>query len=417
MPLSHATLRAVVGVALLPLIGCGEDAQNVSDDGNPAALSQRLPIPPDQWVDERSRTWTKVAKIDFSGAYARAERGKFDSAPNETGDTRLVPAQPPDLQKLTDEEIAAQFSPIMKWRGYEYELHGSERISFARALRTRARELAAEAPPALEKPADDVSDVQAADKGLIDGIDDRVRINAQAHLSPNDKIAAMNSPVLLPFTGYKLLNQFTMVTVAHGLYSMGGAGGTTWFPAADIQFAAGSGNTASSGTGMAQPTIPGVPSGVPDGSECYQTFVAAGWKTATTYSVAGGMQHDYGLIRLRGTDANCSLGSYDVGNYLYILREHTSSNDYGSLRLAGYPNAPPSGGWPSLFSDYGNGVHTTTNVFNHYIDTTSGNSGSPIATGTTSFGINCAENIPAAVNRGIRFNSAIIAWMDSLKGS
>lgn len=164
-------------------------------------------------------------------------------------------------------------------------------------------------------------------------------------------------------------------------------------------------NATFSGTGNPQPVIPGVLSGVPDGSECYRTYVPGEWTSAA--NEPAGVDFDWSVVTLRDPDASCDLGSYDVGWFGYRTRDNTAAADETStlLRIAGYPGVPLDGAtWPSLYlaDGYAPGYpFWNAHVLN--IDATQGQSGGPFFVPSTGQAWGIAIQEGSGVNFGLRF--------------
>jgi len=395
--------RATSLALAVALVGCGEEATTgttgttgttatTSPTTTPAMTPEQMPA---EMVDPDGTRWIKtgIAKIDPNGPPIRHQ---IPESPKSGRDL---------VGTLTVADLATKIRPEMESNGAQYVMSMEDTMKLAQAmkdLRGQDLQTEGEAPTGLGP-----TDLEGRVLGIYDG-ESRTRVTSNAF--PWNTIAFIGGGSgANTCTGFKLINHYTIVTAAHCLKD----NNDNWRPKPDITFAAGT-----VGPGL---TMPG---------SCYARTVPLDWNDDSDSDL------DYGIIKLRGSGANCDPNAYLWTGYMGTQSVGGCTTGLG-LNNAGYPaknpqwGAAPPGNWPepSMFSDYRGNAWTSCITYPSaiwfYNDFSPGMSGGPLwrldPTTNNRYvrGITNAssQGLFQDTNRALRFDSGVLSFLKANAGS
>jgi glutamyl endopeptidase len=276
-------------------------------------------------------------------------------------------------------------------------------MELAQAMRNVDGQEVTNAPPSSAGGSGDSDTVTIRSAQILGGSDDRVNLNAVASLQPYVKTAGMYySPISQSnawCTCFKLINEHTCITAAHCLYNPG----VGWFPGFNIRFGLGG------------------PSAKPELGLCWKESVPGEWASS------GDDSYDYGVIILHGRfGANCNTPDYSVGWHSWTEPPHSNGIPlpqyaYFSATTYGYPQFPKSPSpYPTLSYSTANNNYTFSGNWYiylfHYMDTTGGQSGSPVFNSSGAV-IGIHKGFPdTSVNYASSLTSSRVSYFQSVAG-
>jgi V8-like Glu-specific endopeptidase len=388
------------------VIGCGA-AESDGDAVGPTAETAQVPEENgapvetlvdlgDVFKDHAGRAWVKTRKVTYSTAKVLPpSHGHAD----ENVDSDAIIANSPV------EEVARKLASVMEFGGFEYALSASDALKEAKEIQAAVQEsIRSGKPPAAGSSHKNPNDREARPGNkIIIGSDNRTNGNSFAEQVPTSGwVAALWQSC----TGFKMLNDFTMVTAAHCVYD---TVNNAWLPRTEIQLGAGSNN---GGTGHALGKLT---------SGCYTRHVTQGWiDRADPYNE----EFDYAVFKLRGDTATCVQANFTNGFFGY---QGSTNGDSGlNTRLEGYPGGTLPTGWtyPTLGYQYCSGcgsAPSTSYVLRYTNDATPGQSGAPVyiwwAAGSD-YRVKAIHHgtDSTTYNTGARITSTMINWMITKQG-
>lgn len=347
------------------------------------------------FIDEKGRTWIKLGEAKFSDEAAEARKPIEPVSERSLDETIL---------EVSLEEAAQMLRPRLEFAGVEYTISKEDALEFARKVRERIKQggyadVKGEIPKGAKQLDGDAESDELEGRKIIPGYGDWYRINSSAHIWPYSMVARLDQGAGR-CTAFKIVNHYTAATAGHCVASSSG----NWKSRQRIQFAAGSGNTSSSGSGDEKDFLP---------SGCYGRV--------TPGCFAGVGQCDYAVFYLRGAHGGnaawCNFNDYNVG---YFGALGVGSGNTGvQTRMGSYPGTPPTGGYPSLYYHNRSDGWASGDHLRYRIDTLPGSSGAPTfnsANQVRSVHNDACGSGSCTYNYGMRMTTAMYSFMEEYGG-
>ncbi len=334
------------------------------------------------FVDDDGREWILLGDANITNLPVLEENREVADAGKNLDDI---------IVEVTLEEAAAMLRPHMEMDGLEYTVTDAEALEFAATVRDIVSSGDSESNGS-GSPSEDVfpfddPDAEVEERALISGYGTWYKVNSWADNAPYNRIATMDSGAG-KCTAFKIGNHYTAATAGHCVASKNGS----WKSRQRIQFAAGSGNTSSSGSGDEKEYLP---------SSCYAR--------STPGCFTGVGVCDYAVLRLRGGGAWCNYNDYNVGYLGHKSVSSSASSVY--TRMASYPGTPPSGGYPSLYYQTRSDSWANGSQLRYRMDTLGGSSGAPTFNSSNQVRSIHSDQATSTYNYGMRMTTTMYNWI------
>lgn len=381
--INHSSVGAQWALlSIFALAGCSGEGADGRANAESGTVDDIVSSLGPTFTDAQGRIWENEGFVNYSKATVQDH---VLATVREDTDAKIM--------NMSLEEAAEYLRPVTEIGHYQYRLSKAEAVEFAKTVREYIANKVL-----LEAPATDSNGAAPEREGrnVIPGFGDWYRINSSAHLAPYNYSATMDQGAGL-CTAEKLINNYTAVTAAHCVQDSS----NNWMARQRLRFAAGSANTAYSGTGQALAYVP---------SGCYARTVPGCWN-----GVAGTC--DYAVLALRTfAGAWCDLATYNVGAFGYFTLNGEASGV--EARMATYPGSPPSGTYPSLFYQSRTDAETNNDSWLYYHnDTLGGSSGGPVYNSSNQMRATHVGYLSGNWNVGMRLTSTVISFFQGSGGS